>query len=343
MRKFNVEGPCDPERHFTVMRDTLVRKGIEKVEEGKYITLYAPEQAGKTTYVSALLREIARERPTRFLPVFMTLHGLREADSDFFAAFKTRLRDGANDSTVRAIIAGANLETMLDFDRLMWDIYQQTQKKMLLVIDDFDDLPENLLDQTLHVFRKMYHFRDRQSLHALIVVGVRNLCGVVPKTGSPFNIADDFELPYFSQAEVANLIEQYEQESGQPFQREVVDKIYEITRGHPCLVNALCKELVDTYCVDRSKPVDIVSLGRVVEHFLTDDFDRRFANLVAFAKQHENFIRQLLFGEFRIRFNIYHEPIEFLRRHGLIERDKAGYVAVSVPFYKKALMVAFRP
>jgi len=343
MREFNVEGPCDPERHFTVMREALVRKGAEKVGRGMYITLYAPEQAGKTTYVSALLREIARERPPRFLPVFMTLQGLREADADFFAAFQARLRDGASDSAVRTIIAGAKLETMLDFDWLMGNIYKQTQKKMILVIDEFDDLPENRLDQTLHAFRALFHCRDRHSLHAVIMVGVRNLCGHVPDTGSPFNIADDFELSYFSQAEVTNLIEQYEQESGQPFQREVVDKIYEITRGHPSLANALCKELVERYCTDRSKPVDIASLGRAVEYFLTDDFDSRFAKIVAIAKQHEKFICQLLFGEYKIRFNIHHEPIEFFRSHGLIECDEAGYVAVSVPLYKKALLAALRP
>jgi len=342
MREFNVEGPCDPERHFTVMREALVRKGIEKVERGKYITLYAPQQTGKTTYVSALLREIARERPPRFLPVFMTLQELHEAKSDFFETFKARLTEGASDPTVQTIIADANLKTMLDFDWLMWDIYKQTQKKMILGIDDFDDLPENLLDQTLHAFRALFHCRDRHSLRALIMVGVRNLCGVVPETGSPFNIADDFELPYFNQAEVENLIEQYALESGQPFQRQVVDKIYESTHGQPHLVNALCKELVETYCIDRSKPVDIAGLENVVEHFLTDDFDNRFAKIVAIAKQHEKFVCQLLFGEYKMRFNIHHEPIEFLRSHGLIEGDEAGYAAVSVPLYKKALTAAFR-
>lgn len=60
MREFNVTGPCDPERHFTVRRQELIRLGMAKVEAGRYFTIFAPRQAGKTTYFLELLREIAR-------------------------------------------------------------------------------------------------------------------------------------------------------------------------------------------------------------------------------------------------------------------------------------------
>lgn len=44
MRYFNTPGPCDPERHYTVMREALIAKGQTLVDQGRYFTLFAPQQ-----------------------------------------------------------------------------------------------------------------------------------------------------------------------------------------------------------------------------------------------------------------------------------------------------------
>jgi predicted AAA+ superfamily ATPase len=68
MREFNVEGPCYPDLHYMVRREALIQRGIEKVKKGKYFTIFAPRQAGKTTYFLELLREIERTEGAEFLP-----------------------------------------------------------------------------------------------------------------------------------------------------------------------------------------------------------------------------------------------------------------------------------
>ncbi|KHD08586.1 hypothetical protein PN36_22590 [Candidatus Thiomargarita nelsonii] len=49
MREFNTSGPCNPALHYTVMREALIAEGKEKVRKGRYFTLFAPRQTGKTT------------------------------------------------------------------------------------------------------------------------------------------------------------------------------------------------------------------------------------------------------------------------------------------------------
>jgi hypothetical protein len=150
-------------------------------------------------------------------------------------------------------------------------------------------------------------------------------------------------VPYFSKAEVENLIAQYEQESGQIFQKKVIAKIYENTLGQPGLVNAVCRELVEKICANRSKPVDMAGFRRVLDYFLTERIDRNISNIVSKAREHRDFMLKVLFGESEIPFQIYDERIKFLQSHGVIAKDQSGAVDVPIPLYKNALIFAFRP
>jgi len=342
MRKFNVEGPCDPQLHFMVKRETLIQAGMAKVREGKYFTLFAPRQAGKTTYFLELLRQIEHIEGSPYLPIWITVESFGYAGSDFFAALKERLKDRTSDTSVRAIIESYNLDKMLHFDSLMRKIYRETQRKLVLVIDEFDAIPYDRISEIMHVFRSLYHERDVHSLQSLILVGVRNLSGAVLDYASPFNIADEIEVPYFSKAEVEGLIGQYEQESGQAFQKKVVAKIYEGTLGQPGLVNALCRELVENYCTDRSKPVDMAGFRALLDYFLRKRIDKNISNIVAKAKQHKEFMLKVLFDENEIPYTVDDEQIKFLHVNGVIE-DVGGIVDVPIPLYKNRLINAFRP
>lgn len=42
MREFNTTGPCDPNQHYTVLRDVLLVEGREKAEKGRFFTIFAP-------------------------------------------------------------------------------------------------------------------------------------------------------------------------------------------------------------------------------------------------------------------------------------------------------------
>jgi hypothetical protein len=52
----------------------------------------------------------------------------------------------------------------------------------------------------------------------LCLVGVSTIAELVVSSASPFNIAEELQLPYFTETEVHSLIEQYVTESGQVFE-----------------------------------------------------------------------------------------------------------------------------
>ncbi len=54
--------------------------------------------------------------------------------------------------------------------------------------------------------------------------------------GSPFNIQRSLHVPNFTPEEVTDLFEQYQAESGQRIDPEVIRAVYETTRGQPGLV-----------------------------------------------------------------------------------------------------------
>ena len=77
MRRFNTTGPCDPEKHYTLIRQSLIDEGKQMVEEGRYFTLFAPRQAGKTTYFQLLLQQLESDR---YIPVWISFEGFTPAN-----------------------------------------------------------------------------------------------------------------------------------------------------------------------------------------------------------------------------------------------------------------------
>lgn len=81
MRVFNTSGPCDPDKHYTVMRETLVAEGQKLVDDGRYFTIFSPRQAGKTTYFQLLFRQL---QPQGYLPIWISFEGLSKLDGAEF-------------------------------------------------------------------------------------------------------------------------------------------------------------------------------------------------------------------------------------------------------------------
>ena len=59
MRRFGTQGPVNPQEHYVVSRTEEIADFLTRVEEGKYIVLFAPRQTGKTTFFQAALETLA--------------------------------------------------------------------------------------------------------------------------------------------------------------------------------------------------------------------------------------------------------------------------------------------
>lgn len=75
-------------------------------------------------------------------------------------------------------------------------------------------------------------------------------------TTSPFNItAEAVTLAPFSAADVAELLAQHTTATGQRFEAAAVARIYDLSQGHPWLVNALADQIVSRDVEDRAVPI----------------------------------------------------------------------------------------
>ena len=97
------------------------------------------------------------------------------------------------------------------------------------------------------LFRDIYLKREEFVLHGLALIGVRAVLGVESLRGSPFNIQRSLHVPNFTMDEVADLFHQYMDESGQTVNPDVVDAVYDVTRGQPGLVGWFGELLTEKY------------------------------------------------------------------------------------------------
>jgi hypothetical protein len=199
-----------------------------------------------------------------------------------------------------------------------------------------------VLSEVMHTFRKIYHKKEQHCLHSLCLVGVSTIAELVISSASPFNIAEELELPYFTFKEVRSLLKQYVAESEQVFEDKVIKAIYENTQGQPGLVCALCSYLVEKLVTNQSQPILMAHYLTAQQHFLTERFDKNIINIVQKAREKRPFMLKLLFNEEPLPFSIHDPDMAWLYANGVIDKGN-GKTDINVPFYKKALITAFRP
>jgi hypothetical protein len=328
MREFNTSGPNIPEQHYTIERKTLIEKGLRMVEKERYFTIWAPRQTGKSTY-------------------FRQLAGYLEKEGYFaahinFESFKTAPVETFNKKLAEQL--NIFWETQLQETNIT-DIFYQIEKinnkKLVLIIDEVEGVNPEYFNTFLHSIRNAYHSRERHGLKSVILVGVTNILGVVSDNASPFNIADNLEVPYFTDEEVFELLGQHETETGQIFEREAKQKICQITANQPGLVNGFARKLVED---NPEKPeLTLADYLQVEDWYLRIAIDKNFENILKKAKEERAFVEQLLFTENKIPFVIDRPSIKLLHTNGLIKDDGDGFVTFWVPFYKKRLYNAFYP
>ena len=328
MRKFNTSGPNIPDKHYTLPRLDWVERGKKLIYDERYFTIWAPRQTGKSTYFQMLGEQLEREG---YKACFVNFEDFREGTMKAFL----------NEFHFR-IFKGWGLDFIgKDLQETFTSISQITDQKLVLIIDEVEGINPDFFGQFLHAIRKVYHSRTEHALKSVILVGVSNIVGVVKDNASPFNVTDNLNIPYFTDEETLELLNQHERETGQLFAPSVKVKISEITANQPGLVNGFAAQLVEN---NPKKPlIDYADYIVVEDNYLKFSLDKNVSNIINKGEKHRAFIEQLLFKEDKIQFQIYRENIKELYANGIIAPDEEGFITFRVPLYRKCLYAAFYP
>ncbi len=328
MRAFNTSGPNIPRKHYTIQRTHLIEKGIKLVKDERYFTIWAPRQTGKSTYFRQLADKLT-EQGYKVAHINFENYKTEKIET-FIKSFKRNVNEFWNENY--------EFTTIPEFFEL---VATHKEEKCVLIIDEVEGINQAYFGTFLHSIRNAYHSREHHCLKSVILVGVSNIVGVVSDNASPFNIADNLNVPYFTNEEVFELLGQHETETGQLFDTKVKQKISGITANQPGLVNGFAKMLVEN---NPNKPqIDYDDYLKVEDWYLRHAIDKNFENIHNKAKEVRLFVERLLFTGNKIPFEIDRPSIKLLHTNGLIKDDGNGYVTFWVPFYKKRLYTAFYP
>jgi hypothetical protein len=340
MKTFCTEGPVEPESNYFVSREALVKQGLAKVDDWRYFTLFAPRQSGKSTYFQFLCEAIRRNRPA-ILPLWLSFEAFGRAEEAFFLElFMQKI-------TMRLRQYGLSLDPSLKPGRMasLSDFFHRLastmEKEIVLIVDEIEGLKDiETLNAFLHSIRDIYHDRRQVGLRSVVLVGVSDITGILQDTASPFNIADQIDIPYFTFDETSDLLEQHIQATGQVFLPEVIRQIHDNTAGQPGLVNALARDLVEKRCPGTPE-IGMAPFYRTLDAFMRVYVDKNISNVVNKARQYPEIMRQILFDG-PISFSTDDPAISFLHVNGVID-DQDGMCNITVPVYKKRLYQSFKP
>jgi len=218
MRIFNSYGPVNPKKHYSVPRKKLVEKCSQSLigdpeDSGHYFTIWGARQTGKTWLYRQSLEEIKHLYGKKFIVGEISMQGITFRDNDdptdvFFDNISGLFK-------MKFSINIPDIQSWLDWKLLFSKDHGFFDRSLILAIDEFDKLPQEIIINLISLFREM--FLDRQSyvLHGLALVGVRAVLGVESKSGSPFNIQRSLHVENLSFDEVKDMFDQYQEESAQ--------------------------------------------------------------------------------------------------------------------------------
>lgn len=328
MRRFYSYGPVDTRYHYGVPRRELVNRLTDQLvgipgAGGHYFTIWAARQAGKTWLMRQAKMEVTQGYGDQFTVFHFSLemmremdYGVEEVDLDLLPRVLRRILQGDLPQHPE-VKTWKDLAQIFSKEGGLWD------RPLLLLIDEVDTLKPHLLDLLVTVFRNLYLSRENHWLHGLALIGVRAVLGLESRRGSPFNVQRALHVPNLTQAEVEEMYQQYQAESGQVIDPAVVDKVYATTRGQPGLVSWFGELLTEKFNPGSGQTIDIASWEEVWAAARFVEPNNTVLNQIAKARDetYQGFLTDL-FAEAEQPF-LFHDPIHnYLYLHGILDYEK---------------------
>ena len=366
MRSFGTYGHVRPEQHYIVPRTTEVADFINRVKAGRYIVLFAPRQTGKTTFFRLALNTLTAEDPTYF-PILLDFQIMRNASPTTFYQQLTHMIQRQIVSVFekhRGIPSGVLTEflekTTLtdhfsmvkffeDFENLLnSDSHTDARafKRVILLIDEFDGIPQTVLSDFLYSLRQISLSQEMQCPYSVGIVGVRSIAQLdYDRSVSPFNIQDEFKLPNFTLEQIQELFQQYTNDMGQVFAPEVIASIHKQTAGQPFLVNRFGQILTEALDIPKTETFTMAHFSKAHAQLLEED-NTNLTHLITNIRRDRRFemlLMRITAAEESVNFSLRNELISELFTYGVIAKGADGLCETLNPIYLYCILQTFKP
>jgi hypothetical protein len=354
MRKFSSYGPVDIRQHYYAPRQALIERaytqmvGADPDLGGHYITVWGPRQTGKTWIMQQVLWRLQAD--DRFDVLKINLEHLKLVEDAGRA-----VRSLAAEIIERLGLTDVTADSLDELD----GVFRRgvLRKPLILILDEFDALPEAAIAGLASVFRNVYIRRQDQAhlpsaardylLHGVALIGVRAVLGVENPRGSPFNVQRSLRIPNLTADEVAGMFRWYEQESGQTVEPTVVAQLFYETQGQPGLVSWFGELLTETYNETTDRPITPEQFAAVYARALSVLPNNTILNIISKAKQepYQEVVLELFQAREQELFTYDDTRLNFLYLNGVIDREEEApdrqVVKFACPFVQKRLFNYF--
>ncbi len=365
MRHFGTHGPVNKKDNYIVQRKEERNDFIKRIKLGRYIVLFAPRQTGKTTFFQEAITTLT-ETEKDYFPIQLNFQICKNlSTAEFYDYLYKRSciaiesvfqkREALPSIALRDFLKDVHLTnhvSMLEFFEALPSVLippdtHTPAPKLVLIIDEFDGIPQIELSNFLYTLRQIYHEpSDTRCPYSIGIVGVRSITQLnYDRSISPFNIQDEFTLPNFTLAQVRELLTQYTEAVGQPFAPEVIETLHKQTAGQPFLVNRLAQILTEELDIPKSETIQMSDFSKAHAQLLTErntNIEHLITNIRKDPSYEKMLMRIAFYGESR-RFNLDNEVISELATYGIIGADENGICQILNPIYLHRVLQAFQP
>ena len=351
---FEDSGTVDPRMSYHVELENVANTKNQDIKTmvdlGRYFSIFAPRQSGKTTFFEGFCSDL--EKDPSYVAILLSFQDYKNLNSqrfyqliqrDIYGQLVNRLADVdcPKLDAVRAYLNSHNISDHTCFRELFEELNRMVKlKKIVIFIDEFDGIPIHELENFLTTLRELYQRYKKQTdkaLYSVGLVGIRNITKLIVGGVSPFNIADQVKLPPFTLKNVRDLYAQYTDETHQPFAVGAVKRVFDETSGQPWLVNRLGTILTVDIKPETTKPITEKDVEKAIDILLYEE-NSHFDNITEKAKQYkESFIDVVFNG---VEYIPGDEEQSLLLTHGLIKAEGKD-VRISNPIYQKRFTRTF--
>ena len=351
-RVFNTAGPCRADEHYMIPATRRLAQVRSLIDGKHYFVIHAPRQTGKTTLLRNLSRELTAEG--RYAALTVSLESFTEPEVGSMLPQMLRQIQTAAKYLIPEQLQPPPCEAFADAPHVALNSYltawsAQLERPLVVFLDEVDSLPGPVLISILRQLRDGYTSRPAPFPQSIALVGMRDVRDYRIQlrddsdslgTASPFNIKEEsLTLRNFTGDEVAELLAQHTQETGQVFEPDAQQAIFEQTQGQPWLVNALASQLTTRYDALLPNRKTSVTWGKVLDarEILIERRDTHLDSLVARLREDrvKRIIEPILVGE-GIASDTYNDDLKYVEDMGLVNRE-TGTTRIANPIYQEII------
>jgi hypothetical protein len=351
MRYFNIAGPCNKAKHYMIEAATRLHGVEQLIDMEQYFVIHAARQSGKTTYLQDLTDRL--NASGKYYALYCSLESLQGTTDakEAIPRIVKKLKDALALSDIplkNDFAKDADYDNFTNVLNMSLTLFcMQSDKPLIILFDEADCLGEDGLITFLRQLRDGYNNRSRYAfVHSIALVGMRNIRdyktqvrsdGQSPDSASPFSIVtESLTLKNFTKEEIRQLYRQHTDETGQIFEENAVELVWQQTQGQPWLVNAIAREvIVKMLHSDYTQPVTAEQVEEAIQTIIRRH-DTHIDNLIERLKEERvrKVIEPIITGE--NFFDRLSDDFRYVTDLGLVTGIR-GRLAPANPIYAEVI------